>query len=174
MSVPTCAYPVDAALVEALDVRLGPPLDSYVRGWQVWLEDHGPDGATFEWRLHPPAGFAMPRGVDPHDLFGEVLAALADVDDPATDELTLGAERRPLHRIWEVLEVFPAFRDDLDPAVVAGVATRQLDRPPAVAGRADHARLGDLFKGRRGDFSVGAALLAALDPYDDAARVDDH
>lgn len=164
MAVPTCVYRVDAALVEALDARLGPPLDSYVRGWQVWLEDHGPRDATLEWRLHPPAGFAMPRGVDPHDLFGEVLAGLADADDPDAEALALGEERRPLAGVWEVLEVFPTFGDPAEPAEIVAAAVSVLGRRADAAGQADHARLGDLFKGRAGDFSVGQALLAALDP----------
>ena len=167
MAVPTCAYRVDAALVEDLDARLGPPLDAYVRGWQVWLEPHGPGGETLEWRLHPPAGFAMPRGVNPHDLFEVVLAGLADVEDAATDALWLGEERRPLSGVWEVLEVFPTFGDDLAPATLVAVVGDILGRRPDVAGYADHERLGDLFKGRRGDFSVGAALLDALDPVGD-------
>ena len=164
MAVPTCVYRVDAALIEALDARLGPPLDSYVRGWQVWLEAHGPRGATLEWRLHPPAGFAMPRGVDPHDLFGEVLAGLADAEEPDAEAFLLGGERRALAEVWEVLEVFPTFGDPAEPEEIVAVAAAVLGRRPDAAGEADHARLGDLFKGRAGDFSVGQALLAALEP----------
>src|SRR5688572_26969007 len=76
MQVPTCAYRVDADLIERLDACMGPPLDSYVRGWQVWLEDNGPAGERLEWRLHPPARFRMPAGVNPHDLFEVVLAGI--------------------------------------------------------------------------------------------------
>jgi hypothetical protein len=152
--VPTCVYRVDAALVEALDERLGPPLDSYVRGWQVWLEEHGPSGERIEWRLHPPARFRMPRGVNPHDLFDVVLQAIADGD------VALG-------EFWEVLEVFPADGDPMEPPEVAELATGVLGRPPDAAGWADHDRLGDLFKGRRGDFSVGQALLEQLAPWDE-------
>lgn len=162
--MPTCVYAVDAALVERLDARLGPPLDSYVRGWQVWLESHGPGGETLEWRLHPPAGFAMPRGVNPHDLFEVVLQALSDAEDPDADALPLGEERRPLSAVWEALEVFPTFGDDVPPEVLTRVAADVLGRAPDAAGRADHARLGDVFKSTRGDFSVGQALLASLDP----------
>lgn len=150
--VPTCAYRVDAALVEALDERLGPPLDSYVRGWQVWLEENGPGGERIEWRLHPPARFRMPRGVNPHDLFDVALQAIADGDVALGD-------------FWEVLEVFPADGDPMEPPEVARLATAVLGRPPDAAGWADHDRLGDLFKGRRGDFSVGQALLGQLAPW---------
>ena len=160
-ATPTCVYRVDPALVELLDTRLGPPLDSYVRGWQVWLEDNGPTGERLEWRLHPPARFGMPRGVNPHDLFEVVLSGLA-AGDPR-DAFPAGRERRRLAEIWEVLEVFPADSDPLAPAVLADAAALALGgRAPDAAGYADHDRLGDQWKGRRGDFSVGAALLEAL------------
>lgn len=163
-AVPTCVWRVTPALIERLETQLGPPLDSYVRGWQVWLEPHGPGGVTLEWRLHPPAGFAMPRDVDPHDLFDAVVQGLAEADEPATDPLPLGREPRPLAGVWEVLEAFPAFDPvDLDPLV--DCVTTALDGwPPDAAGHADHARLGDLWKGAKGDFSVGQQLLAQLDP----------
>ncbi len=160
-ATPTCVYRVDGALVERLDACLGPPLDSYVRGWQVWLEDNGPNGERLEWRLHPPAGFRMPRGVDPHDLFDVVLAGVADA--PAGAAIDLGKERRTLAQVWEVLEVFPT-DDDVAPDALAAAATAVLGgRAPDATGRVDHGRLGDLWRGRRGDFSVGAALLATLE-----------
>lgn len=171
----TCAYRVDAALVEALDRHLGPPLDSYVRGWQVWLEPNGPGGETLEWRLHPPAGFRMPRGVNPHDLFDVVLQGLAEAEDPvsgttrgaddAGPEMAVGGERRRLREIWEALEVFPTFGEEIDPRALAAAATTVLGgRAPDVAGRVDHARMGDEWKGRRGDYSVAQVLFSSLDP----------
>lgn len=164
--MPTCVYRVDAALVELLDERLGPPLDSYVRGWQVWLEAHGPAGETLEWRLHPPAGFAMPRGVNPHDLFEVVLQGLSGLDDPDTQPFAAGKEQRRLADVWEVLEVFPTFGDDIPPERLVAIAEDVLGRRPDAAGTADHARLGDRFKAERGGFSVGEALLATLDPVE--------
>jgi hypothetical protein len=63
-----------------------------------------------------------------------------------------------------VLEVFPAYGDDVEPAALAAAAAAALGgRRPDAAGYADHDRLGDLWKGRRGDFSVGQALLEVLD-----------
>ena len=165
MQTPTCVYRVDPPLVEALDRHLGPPLDSYVRGWQVWLEDNGPAGERLEWRLHPPARFRMPAGVNPHDLFEVVLAGLAEAADPARDLFPVGREQRSLPQVWEVLEVFPGFGDDVPPAQLAAAAAAVLGgRTPDAAGYADHERLGDVWKGRRGDFSVGAALLEVLTP----------
>lgn len=164
MTVATCVYRVDPALLELLDVHLGPPLDSYVRGWQVWLEPNGPGEQTLEWRLHPPAGFVMPRGVNPHDLFDVVLQGVAE----ARDDFPAGEERRRLAQVWEVLEVFPAFPDPAGPgiappALVAAATAALGGRRPDVAGHVDHQRLGDLWKGKRGDFSVGAVLLDTLD-----------
>lgn len=167
-ATPTCVYRVDPALVEALDARLGPPLDSYVRGWQVWLEPNGPAGRTLEWRLHPPAAFRMPRGVNPHDLFDVVLQGLAEVEATA-DPFPVGQERRRLGQVWEVLEVFPAFDTDVEPPALADAAADALaGRRPDAVGAVDHDRLGDLWKGRRGDFSIGKALLEHL-----GAGVDD-
>lgn len=160
---PTCVYRVDPDLVERLDELLGPPLDSYVSGWQVWLDEGGPGGVRLEWRLHPPARFRMPRGVNPHDLFEVVLQGLAEAHDPAAESFATGRERHTLAEVWEVLEVFPADGEDTDPADLAAAATATLSgRAPDAAGRVDHGRLGDEYRGRRGDFSVGAALLERL------------
>lgn len=160
---PTCVYRVDKALVELLDACLGPPLDSYVRGWQVWLEHNGPGGERLEWRLHPPARFRMPAGVNAHDLFDVVLQGLADLDDPDRGAFPAGREERTLAGTWEVLEVFPADGDDIAPdALAQAVASNLGGRVPDGAGRVDHDRLGDLWKGRHGDFSVGSALFEAV------------
>lgn len=162
---PTCVYRVDPALIESLDQHLGPPLDSYVRGWQVWLEPNGPGGIVLEWRLHPPARFRMPRGVDPHDLFDVVLQGIADADGVADAAFAAGEERRTLAEIWEILEVFPAYGDPAEPGDIAAAAAAALDgRAPDAAGRADHERLGEQWKGRHGDFSIGQALLDVLPP----------
>lgn len=165
MAIPTCVFRVDPPLVELLDACLGPPLDSYVRGWQVWLEHNGPDGERLEWRLHPPSRFRMPKGVNAHDLFEVVLQGLAAVQTPATEPFAAGDEQRTLAQVWEVLEVFPADGDAISPEALARAATAVLQgRGPDAAGRADHDRLGDLWKGRSGDFSVGEALLDLLPP----------
>jgi hypothetical protein len=184
METPTCAYRVDAALVELLDARLGPPLDSYVRGWQVWLEDNGPGGVRLEWRLHPPGGFRMPRGVNPHDLFDVVLQGIAGLgaadgapgDDVSVDGVSVdrvpddrafpaGKEHRRLSEVWEALEVFPAFDDEVPvDELVAAVTSALGGRRPDVAGLIDHGRLGDRWKGAKGNLSVAGVLLDELPP----------
>jgi hypothetical protein len=161
---PTCVYRVDPELIERLDACLGPPLDSYVRGWQVWLEDNGPEGETLEWRLHPPAGFRMPRGVDPHDLFDVVLQGLAGLQETGGDAFPAGRERRTLASIWEALEVYPAFgAGPDDPQRLAQAVTAALrGRAPDAVGRVDHDRLGSLWARQRGEFSMAQALFEQL------------
>lgn len=161
--VPTCVYRVDARLLELLEVRLGLPTDAYYMGWQVWLEHNGPGGERLEWRLHPPAGYRPVRGLDHNELFEAVLGAVAAVDDPDADALDVAGERRPLSGFWEVLEVFPADGDDLEPGALAAAVTDALGgRAPDGSGRVDHGRLGDVYRARRGDYSVGDALLAEV------------
>ncbi len=158
---PSCAYRVDASLIEALDTHLGPPLDAYLMGWQVWLEEHGPGGATFEWRLHPPARFRMPRGINHNDLFDVVLQGMADIEDPTAQPFAVGKEQLTLPQIWEVLEVFPVFEDDpvSTEQLVAVAAAALGGRRPDHAGLVDHVRMGDQWKAARGDFAVAGVLL---------------
>lgn len=165
---PSCVWRVDAALVEALETHLGPPLDSYVRGWQTWLEPHGPGGATIEWRLHPPAGFVIPDGLDPTDLFDLVLQAVAEAETPNSDALPVESAALRLSQIWEVLEAFPAHGDAVgEPQELAEACAGALGgRHPDAVGWVDHDRLGDLYKAADGDFSVGTALLEQLSSPD--------
>lgn len=162
--VPVAAYRVDRGLVEALDARLGPPLDSYYNGWQVWLEPAADLGIRLEWRLHPPARFRMPRGVNPHDLFEVVLIGVAGVTDDPAEAFPAGREQRRLADVWEMLEVFPADGDDVEPAAVAAAAESALGRAADASGLVDHQRMGEEWKARRGDYSVAEALFAALAP----------
>jgi hypothetical protein len=57
----TCVWRADATLVLALDEHLGPPVDSYLNGSQTWITDDGPGDESLEWRLHPVAGYRLPR-----------------------------------------------------------------------------------------------------------------
>ena len=61
-------------LVLALDARLGPPVDSYLNGAQTWITDDGPGEIGLEWRLHPVAGYRLPRGLSHYDLWEQVVA----------------------------------------------------------------------------------------------------
>ena len=126
---PAAIWPISAALVLALDERLGLPLDGYVNGTQTWLTEDATGGA------YPP------KGVSHHDLWDVVVTALRDGAPP--DALPLGAEQRSLASLWDGLECFPAYGEEVEPAVLAGAARVLLGVAPQAAGLVDHDRVGE-------------------------------
>lgn len=150
--VPTCVWRVSTALVTLLDDTFGAPLDTYVNGSQVWLRDDGPGEVVFEWRLHPVAGYVRPKGVATEEVFEVAAAALA----------TGEAGPAPLERLWEGLEAFPAYGDEVEPAVLAAACTAALGLAPDAAGLVDHDRIADAWERTGGGVSIIAALLAEL------------
>ena len=150
--VPSCVWRVAPELLLALEERFGPPVDAYVNGSQVWLREDGPGGATVEWRLHPVAGYRRPRDVDTYEVFDVVTEALASGAEPPA----------PLAALWDGLEAFLAFGDEVEPATLAAACTAALGRPPDVAGLADHQRVGDDWERSHGGISIVEALLAQL------------
>jgi hypothetical protein len=157
--VPAAVWPVSATLVLALDDRFGLPVDSYLNGTQTWLTDDGPGGATLEWRLHPVGGFTAPP-LAAHDLWETVVGALRDGADP--DALALGGDPRALSSLWEGLECFPAFGDDVEPAVLAASATEALGIAPDAAGLVDHGAIGDQWERSERAASITGLLLDEL------------
>ncbi len=151
---------IDAELVLALEARFGTPVDSYVNGSQTWLVDNGPGGVTIEWRLHPVAAYRAPRGLSHYDLWDQVAGQLSAGADPAA--LTLGEEPRPLTSLWDGLEAFAAYGDDVEPATLAQAAGAALDRPPDATGLVDHDRIGDEWERSRGQLSIMGLLLDEL------------
>ncbi len=157
----TCVWRVEPTLVLALDEHLGPPVDSYVNGTQTWLTDDGPGETTLEWRLHPVAGYRPPAGLSHYDLWEQVLAALSASDvDP--DALELGSEHRTLRSIWDGLECFAAYDEELEPAPLARAATDALHRAPDATGLVDHDRIGSAWEQAKGTVSITEMLLAEL------------
>jgi hypothetical protein len=150
--VPTCVWRISPELVRALDDRFGEPLDAYVNGSQVWLREAGPRDVTIEWRLHPVAGFRPPEGIGTYELFEVTADALA------------GGRRgpAPLERLWEGLEAFAAYGDEVEPAPLAAACTEDLGLAPDAAGLVDHGRIGDEWERTRGQVSIVEALLAQL------------
>jgi hypothetical protein len=149
---PACVWRATPELIIALDDRFGEPVDAYVNGSQVWLRDDGPGGITVEWRLHPVAGFHRPDGVGTYDLFGTIALALATgTTSPAR-----------LEELWEGLEAFPAYGDEVEPAPLAAAATEALGIRPDANGLADHEPLGDQWERSRGQISIIEALLNQL------------
>jgi hypothetical protein len=149
---PTCVWRATPDLVIALDDRFGEPVDAYVNGSQVWLRDDGPGGLTIEWRLHPAPGYRRPASIDTYEVFSTTAHALA----------TGGESAVPLGELWEGLEAFPAYGDEIEPAVLAGVVTDALGRAPDAAGVVDHEGIGREWERTAGRTSIVEALLAQL------------
>jgi hypothetical protein len=156
----TCIWRVDAALVLALDEHLGPPVDSYVNGSQTWITADGPGGVELEWRLHPVAGYRVPRDLSHYDLWEQVVAALSAGTDP--DSLSLGSEARTLRSLWDGLECYAAYGDELEPAPLAHAATTALGRAPDAAGLVDHDAIGTAWEHAKGATSIVEMVFAEL------------
>jgi hypothetical protein len=150
--VSTALWRITPALVLALDERLGPPVDSYVNGSQTWLTDDGPGDVTLEWRLHPVAGYRIPMPLSHYDVWEQVVAELSAGAEPGS--LTLGEERRALDQLWDGLECYPAYGDDVEPAILARSAADALGVLPDLAGMVDHQSIGDAWERTLGRVSV--------------------
>ncbi|HEX3425960.1 MAG TPA: hypothetical protein VHT30_07495 [Acidimicrobiales bacterium] len=151
---PTCVWRVSPALIRALDDRFGEPVDTYVNGSQVWLRPDGPHGITIEWRLHPVAGYRKPAGVETGEVFERVAYALAVGDDPVA----------PPERLWDGLEAFPAYGDEVEPAPLVAATTASLGLAPDAAGLVDHGPIGDAWERSRGGVSIIDEVLRQLQP----------
>jgi hypothetical protein len=151
--VATCLWRVSDALVLALDDRFGAPVDAYVNGSQVWLRDDGPGGAALEWRLHPVAGFTQPAGTSTDELLASVVYSLRTGDSPPA----------PVAQLWDGLEAFPAYGDEVEPAPLASACTSSLGVAPQAFGVVNHDRIGDAWEKSAGSTSVIDALFAQLD-----------
>jgi hypothetical protein len=140
-------------LVVALDSRFGPPHDAYVNGSQVWLRDDGPNGTTIEWRLHPVAGYQRPPAIGTYELFEATADALATGAPPPA----------PLDTLWDGLEAFAAYGDEIEPAILAAACQAALGTGPDATGLVDHDVIGDEWErsGRR--TSIVGAVLAQLE-----------
>jgi hypothetical protein len=150
--VPTCVWRATPELVTRLDDGFGPPLDTYVNGSQVWLREDGPGGVVIEWRLHPVAGYRRPGGVATEEVFELAAAALATGADPPA----------PLDRLWDGLEAFAAYGDEIEPAGLARACTAALGLAPDASGLVDHEQLGDRWERTGGAISIVEYLLAEL------------
>jgi hypothetical protein len=159
MSLATTVWRISPQLVLALDGQLGAPVDSYVNGSQTWFtEVEG--GSVLEWRLHPTAGYRLPKALSHYDVWDTVTDQLGAGADPGA--LSLGAETRPLDGLWDGLECFPAHGDDLEPANLAAAATAALGLAPEAAGLVDHESIGDAWERARGGVSIVSLLLEQL------------
>ena len=158
-----CVWRITPELVRALDDRLGVPVDSYVNGTQTWLTEppaSDPDGTTLEWRLHPVASFRQPADLSHYDVWELVVSELTRRADAGA--LTLGSEQRALDSLWEGLECFAAYDDEIEPAPLVAAASRVLERPPEASGLVDHERVGAAWEQAHGAVSLLDMLLEEL------------
>lgn len=151
---PTCVWRATPELVVALDGRFGEPVDAYVNGSQVWLREDGPGAMTIEWRLHPVPGYRRPQGLGTYDVFSRTALALGTDDEPPA----------PLESLWEGLEAFSAYGEEIEPAPLALAVTEALGIPPDASGLVDHRPIGDAWERSGGKTSVIEALLQQLQP----------
>jgi hypothetical protein len=147
-----CVWRATPAVIVALDERFGEPVDAYVNGSQTWLRDDGPGGVTLEWRLHPVAGYRKPADLDIYEVFAAVALAIET-----------GAELpAPLESLWDGLEVFAAYADEVEPAPLAAAAESALGIQPDGTGLVDHEVIADEWERSRGTTSIVDALFAQL------------
>ncbi len=151
MLVAACLWPVSGELIAGLDERFGPPLDAYVNGSQVWIRDDGPSGEALEWRLHPVPSFRRPDGIATDALFEIVADGVAGWNGSVSPE-----------ELWEGLECFAAYGDELDPAALSTAAAAAVGRPPADWGLVDHEAVGDEWERTGGATSIVGALREQL------------
>ncbi len=161
MRTSTTVWTISPALVLALDEQLGAPVDSYVNGSQTWLVgDEDQSEIILEFRLHPVAGYRTPTGSSHYDVWETVVAQLSQDVDPQT--LRIGDEVRPLTSMWDGLEAFAAYGDDVEPSQLATLVTTALGRAPDHAGLVDHGAIGDAWERANGNVSLVALLVAEL------------
>jgi hypothetical protein len=165
--VPTAVWALAPELVLALDEHLGPPVDSYLNGSQTWLVGDAADGAqpndasvVLEFRLHPVSGYRIPSGCSHYDIWEAVVAQLSQGTDARA--LRLGSEVRPLAGLWDGLEAFPAYGDEIEPARLAALTTALLERAPDRSGLVDHEAIGDAWERANGSVSIIALLVEQL------------
>jgi hypothetical protein len=157
MLIATALWWTTPELVDALDEHLGAPVDSYVNGSQTWFTG---EDETLEWRLHPVASYAAPEGLSHYDLWERVVDEL-HAGRPA-DALELGGAPRALATLWDGLECFPAYGDDLEPATLSRRATELLGITPELCGLVDHEEVGDRWEATRGAVSIVRLLADQL------------
>ena len=140
-------------VIVALDYRFGEPVDAYVNGSQVWLRDDGPGGMVLEWRLHPVAGYRRPPGIGTYEVFSATALAVA----------TGGTPPATLDELWEGLEVFSAYGDEVEPRPLALAAAAALGIEPDASGLVDHERIAEEWEQAGGAVSIVRDLLTQLE-----------
>ncbi len=150
--VASALWKISDAVVVALDTHLGEPTDAYVNGSQVWIRDDGPNGEAIEWRLHPVASYHKPPKVASTEVFSRIALAVATQRPPIV----------PPASLWDGLEIFVAYDDEIEPAILARCGEAVLGIAPDVSGMVDHTAIGDDWESTQGKVSIVQALLTQL------------
>jgi hypothetical protein len=148
----TAVWRIRPEIVSALAENLGEPVDRYVNGSHTWFTET-PGGAALEWRLHPVAGYVTPTGITHNDVWDVVVEGL----------ITAGGRLAP-EMVWDGLECFAAYGDDIEPGPLSAATTDELGLAPDAAGLVDHGTIGDEWERTRGAVSIVDLLLAELAP----------
>jgi hypothetical protein len=159
--VPSCVWRLTPEIVVALNERFSIPTDAYVNGSQVWLRDDGPGDTTLEWRLHPVASYRKPKHLATEEVFELIAVALGEGGDQDHDA-DEAPPYPPVESLWDGLEAFPAFDDEMEPAALAAACTAALGMAPDAYGLVDHTTIGDQWESTMGAVSVVDALFAQL------------
>ena len=138
-------------LVLALAEQLGEPVDRYVNGSQTWFTE-SPGGVALEWRLHPVAGYKLAKGLTHNEVWDVVV------------ESQIGHVRLRPEDVWDGLECFAAYGDDMEPGELKAAATEELGVAPDATGLVDHESIGDAWERTRGAVSIVDLLLQQLEP----------
>ena len=146
----TAVWRIRAELVLALAERLGEPVDRYVNGSQTWFSET-PGGLALEWRLHPVASYVKPKKVTHNDVWDVALESVIGGEVGLRPEL-----------VWDGLECFAAYGDEIEPGLLAAAATAELGVAPDATGLADHAAIGDAWERTRGAVSIVDLLFEQL------------
>ena len=128
------------------------PVDAYVIGSQVWLREDGPGQMMIEWRLHPVGGYRRPQGTDTYEVFSRTALALATGRQPPA----------PLDALWDGLEAFSAYDEEIEPAPLVAAAVDALGLAPDLSGLVDHGVIGDAWERSKWQISIVDALWAQL------------
>jgi hypothetical protein len=150
--IATCVWRISDELIAALDGRFGDPVDAYVNGSQTWLLENGPGEIVLEWRLHPVAGYERPTTMGTYDVFPVVAAAIVAGEQPSV----------PVASLWDGLEAFAAYDDEVEPSPLRAAVVAALGLEPDATGLVDHDAIGDAWESSGGRVSIISALLDQL------------
>jgi hypothetical protein len=145
----TAVWRIRPELILALADRLGEPVDRYVNGSQTWFTET-PGGVALEWRLHPVAGYVNPKGMSHNDVWDVVVESM------------IGHVSLRPEDLWDGLECFAAYGDNIEPGTLGSVSAQELGVAPDATGLVDHTSIGDAWERTNGAISIVDLLLNQL------------